>query len=333
MKGATALLGCLTLGQFVGCVPKDGAIVTTEPGKGNTPPKEAKKYPSRIHAKHKPEVIARPGGAMSLAEARRYLLRLVNRDREAEGLEPVVADAAGEKAGQEHAIDMATHGYTAHWGTDGTVPELRYTTAGGVGMVEENAACLADGKDRKLDAGGPFSADELERVEAAFMGEKPPSDGHRRNILTAWHNRVGFGIAKPAGVPLLCMAQEFVDQYGEYAALPASASVGKSLRVAGEVVAPAAFGGVGVARIDAPPARSAAELNQTHSYPVPTPYVTYFPKGFVTPIAVKVDGKSFSIEVPLDDERRPGIYEVSVWASVPETKDLIMISLRTITVK
>jgi uncharacterized protein YkwD len=297
------------------------------------PQKEAKKYPPRIHAKHKPEPIARPSGAMSLADARRYFLRLVNRDREAEGLEPVTYDAAAEKAGQEHAIDMATHGFTAHWGTDGSVPEVRYTGAGGAGMVQENAACVADAKERKLDAGGPFTADEVERIEAAFMGEKPPSDGHRRNILTAWHNRLGIGIAKPAGVPLLCAAQEFVDQYGDYGSLPTSASVGKSIRVAGEVSAPAIFGGVGLARIDPPPPRSGEELNETHSYPVPTPYVTYFPKGYVTPIPVKVDGKAFSIEVPLDDDKRAGIYEVSVWASVPETKDLIMVSLRTITVK
>src|SRR5262249_13142761 len=146
----------------------------------------------------------------------------------------------------------------------------------------------------------------------------------RRNILTAWHNRVGIGIAKPAGVPLICVAQEFVDHYGDYAALPASAGVGKSVRVSGEVVAPAIFGGIGVARIDPPPARDGAELNQTHSYPIPNPYVTYFPKGFVSPIPVKVEGKSFSIDVPLDDEKRAGIYEVSVWATVPETKDMIM---------
>jgi len=323
-------LGCVLL---AGCVPRESAAPTTEPGKGSAPTKDAKKYPQRIHAKHKPDAIARPGGTMSLGEARRYLLRLINRDREAEGLEPVTGDGPAEKAGQEHAVDMATHGYTAHWGTDGSVPEVRYTMAGGMGMVQENAACVADGKDRKLDASGPFNADELERVEAAFMGEKPPSDGHRRNILTAWHNRVGIGIAKPAGVPLLCVAQEFVDHYGDYGSLASSASVGKSIRVSGDVMPPAVFGGVGLARIDPPPARSAAELNQTHGYPVPTPYVTYFPKGFVTPIPVKVDGKTFAIDVPLDDEKRPGIYEVSVWASVPETKDLIMVSLRTIAVK
>jgi hypothetical protein len=270
---------------------------------------------------------------MSLADARHYLLRLINRDRQAEGLEPVTLDPAAEKAGQEHAGDMAAHGYTAHWGTDGSVPEQRYTGAGGTGMVQENAACLADAKDRKLDVAGPFTAAELERVEAAFMGEKPPADGHRRNILTPWHNRVGIGVAKPAGVPLLCVAQEFVDHYGTYASLPATASAGASVHVAGEVVEPAVFGGVGVARIDAGNARSASDLNETHSYPVPTPYITYFPKGFVTPIPVKVDGKSFAIDVPIDDGRRTGLYEVSIWATVPETKDLVMVSLRTIAVK
>jgi uncharacterized protein YkwD len=327
---AAVTFGCLVLS---GCVPKEGASTSSKTETGAAPAKESKKYPPRIHAKHKPEPIARPSGALSLSEARKYFLRLVNRDREAEGLEPVTYDSAAEKAGQEHAMDMATHGYTAHWGTDGSVPETRYTNAGGAGMVQENAACVADAKERKLDLGGPFTAQELERIEAAFMGEKPPSDGHRRNILTAWHNRLGIGIAKPAGVPLLCVAQEFVDHYGDYGSLPTSASIGKSIRVAGEVVPPAVFGGVGLARIDPPPPRSGAELNDTHGYPVPTPFVTYFPKGFVTPIPVKVDGKSFSIEVPLDDDKRSGIYEVSVWASVPETKDLIMVSLRTIAVK
>lgn len=270
---------------------------------------------------------------MSLADARGYLVRLINRDREAEGLEPLVRDAAAEKAGQEHAADMASHGYTAHIGLDGSVPELRYTNAGGTGMVQENVACIVDGKDRKLDANGPFSAENLESIEALFIGEKPPNDGHRRNILTAWHTHVGIGIAKPAGVPLLCVAQEFVDHYGDYTPLQVSEHLGKSIRVAGNITPPAVFAGIGLARIDNPRAQNAAQLNQTHSYPVPAPYVTYFPEGFVTPIPVKVNGNHFAIDVPLNAQRRPGIYEVSVWARVPETSSLIMVSLRTISVK
>ncbi len=317
IPGPLVKLVSAVLGSFLlaGCVPKNGVMITSESGK------------------RKPEAITRPQSPMSLDDARGYLLRLINRDREAEGLEPVARDAAAEKAGQEHAVDMATHGYTAHIGTDGSVPELRYTNAGGTGMVQENVACIVDGKDRKLDANGPFSAENLESIEALFIGEKPPNDGHRRNILTPWHTHVGIGIAKPAGVPLLCVAQEFVDHYGDYTPLPVSARLGKSIRVAGNITPPAVFAGIGLARIDTPQAQNAAQLNQTHSYPVPAPYVTYFPEGFVTPIPVKVNGKHFAIDVPLNDQRRPGIYEVSVWARVPETSKLIMVSLRTISVK
>jgi hypothetical protein len=96
---------------------------------------------------------------------------------------------------------------------------------------------------------------------------------------------------------------------------------------------PATFGGIGVARIALPAPKSATELNETHTYAVPKPYVTYFPKGYKTPITVQTEGNHFSIKVPLDDNRRSGIYEVSVWATIPEDPDLTMVGLRTIVVK
>jgi hypothetical protein len=48
---------------------------------------------------------------------------------------------------------------------------------------------------------------------------------------------------------------------------------------------------------------------------------------------VRVENGRFSIEVPLDDRARPGVYEVSVWGLVPETSELVTLSLRTISVK
>src|SRR5436190_7298855 len=93
---------------------------------GAAAPKVAKKspkYPSRIHAKRAPDPIARPEKPLDLAEAQRFFLRLVNRDREAEGLDPVTWDPVAERAGRVHATDMAEHGFTSHYGTDGSVPE------------------------------------------------------------------------------------------------------------------------------------------------------------------------------------------------------------------
>jgi len=291
------------------------------------------KHPPRIHEKREPAPIARPAKPMPLAEARKYFLRLINRDREREGLEPVVMDGTAQKAAQEHADDMASHGYTAHFGTDGSVPETRYSAAGGTDIAFENAACFFDNTERKLDKGALFLAAELERIESAFINEKPPHDGHRKNILNPWHNRVGVGLAQPIGITVPCVAQEFVDHYGKYEPLPASAGVGTKIHVAGEIVEPAIFGAVAVARIDHPKARKPEDLNGTGSYQLPAPYATYLPKGFVTPIVVRVDGNRFSVDVPLDDGGRSGIYEVSVWGLVPESKDLVTLSLRTIAVK
>jgi hypothetical protein len=64
---------------------------------------------------------------------------------------------------------------------------------------------------------------------------------------------------------------------------------------------------------------------------VPKPHVTYFPRGFVTPAPVKVEGREYAIDVPLD--RGPGLYEISVFAELPEADHLTMIGLRTLRVQ
>ena len=274
-----------------------------------------------------------PKASMNLEQARRYVLELVNRDRAEHGLKPVVMDDAASRAGQRHAEDMAKVGYTAHWGSDGSVPEQRYSEAGGSDFVQENAGCLADGKSRKLDPAPRFEAAELERVERAFMDEKPPRDGHRRNILKPTHTGFGVGVAKPSGVPIACLSQEFVDDYGDYSALPKTARAGDSLTISGDVKGPIAFGGVGIGRIDAAQPLTATYLNTTYTYAVPSPSELYFPKGFVTKKPVEVNGKHFRIEVPLGKRGQPGRYEVSIWGKFPSAgQQLEMVSLRVIDV-
>src|SRR5260370_37694226 len=74
--------------------------------------KKSPKYPARIHAKKSPETVARPDRPLDLAEAQRYFLKLVNRDRQAEGLEPVAWDPNPERAGPGHAARTAGPGCT-----------------------------------------------------------------------------------------------------------------------------------------------------------------------------------------------------------------------------
>jgi uncharacterized protein YkwD len=277
--------------------------------------------------------VPRPGGPVALDEASAYMITLINRDRQAHGLESVEHDPVASLGAQRHADDMAKHGFTAHWGTDGSVPEQRYTEAGGTDFVQENAACLFDGVPRELDSNPRFDPALLERLQKMFMDEVPPNDGHRKNILKPGHHRVGIGLSQPAAVNQPCLAQEFVDDWGDYADLPRKAARSVTLEVSGEIREPLRFGGVGLGRSDPPSARPAKELNATSLYRIPSPQTLYFPAGFKTPKPVQVDGQRFSIEIGLGKNPQAGRYEVSVWAKEGKSNELFMVSLRTIMVK
>jgi len=275
--------------------------------------------------------------ALSLKDARAHMVTLINRDRASLGLPPVVLDeGAGTAAAQEHANDMARLGYLGHWGSDGSVPEERHTRHGGADMILENALCYTDEAVRTLDSAATFDSAYLEKAEGLFFNEVPPNDGHRKNILTRYHTRVGIGIAQPVAtpteIPVACIVQEFLDGYGTYAAIPSRATVGSTIRVEGTLSKGAHVGGVGVARIPAAAPLAPSELNRRRSYPVPKPYQMYWPKGYVTPIPLQVRGDHFSIDVPLSDRGQPGIYEISVWAKVEGEGDFVPVGLRTMSV-
>jgi uncharacterized protein YkwD len=277
--------------------------------------------------------MPRPTAPAEADEATSYMLSLINRDRQAHGLAPVELDPVASVGATRHARDMAKHGFTAHWGTDGSVPEQRYTEAGGSDMVFENVACLFDGVPRELDPSPRFDPALLEQLQKMFMDEVPPNDGHRKNILKPGHHRVGIGLAQPAAVNQPCLAQEFVDDWGDYSELPREAPRSVTLDVAGEIREPLRFGGVGLGRIDLAQPIAAKELNQTNTYRIPQPETLYFPPGFKTPKPVKVEGQSFSIAFDLGKKPSSGRYEVSVWAKEAGKNELFMVSLRTIVVK
>ncbi len=279
----------------------------------------------------------RPTHKLTTVEARKYMLALINRDRKSEKLAPVVLDTGPPtSAGQSHADDMAHLGYLGHWGSDGSVPEERLTRAGGADMVLENASCFTDEKTRTLDASPLIDPADVEHAESMFFNEKPPNDGHRKNILKPAHTRVGIGVAQPKETPteiaVPCFSQEFLDTYGTYEPLPARAKVGTKIKVKGRATPSATA--VGIARVDTPRPLSTHDVNQRRSYPVPAPFALYWPKGFVTEIPLVVTGDAFEIEVSLANrEKAPGLYEVSVWSKLPGNESHTMISLRTILVE
>ena len=274
-------------------------------------------------------------GKLTLPQARRYMLELVNRDRRTMGLGPVELDeGAPTQSAERHARDMALNSFLGHWGTDGSVPEQRLTEAGGSDMVLENAFCITDEKRRELEADPRIEAADVEKAESMFFNEVPPNDGHRKNILKPFHKRVGIGfaLARPSGNEILvpCISQEFVDVLGTYDPIPRSVKAGSKLHVAGTLVKEVQMGAVGIGKIESPKAISTAEANKRRAYPVPKPDVMYWPKGFVTPLPISVDGQHFAIDLPVPG---PGFYEISIWGKRPGDTDYATVSLRTLRVE
>ena len=282
-------------------------------------------------------IVPRPAKKLSAAEAARYMLALVNRDRASQGLVPVeLDDGAATNAGQAHAEDMARLGYLGHWGSDGSVPEQRHTEAGGADMVLENALCFTDEAKRTLDPKPLIDPLQIERAESLFFDELPPNDGHRKNILKPGHTKVGIGVAQPLStateIAVPCFTQEFTDGYGTYSPLPKKAKVGAVVHVEATMIAGARPTGVGIARVVRPSPIAASELNKRRSYPVPKPFQMYWGPGFVSPVLVKLDGPKLAIDIPLSDRAQPGLYEISVWAKLGKSEEHTMVGLRTIVV-
>lgn len=279
---------------------------------------------------------ATPSKPLTIDEARRYMVRLINRDRATAGLAPVELDTgAATQAGQAHAEDMARLGYLGHWGSDGSVPEQRHSEAGGASMVLENALCFTDEKRRTLDGKALIDPKEVERAESMFFNEVPPNDGHRKNILKPSHTKVGVGVAQPVSteteLAVPCFTHEFTDDYGSYQALPRAAKAGQNLHVEGTLRDGASPSGVGIAKLPPQKPLGPSELNKRRSYPVPKPAQMYWRAGFVTPVPVKVDGGHFSVDLSLP--RESGLYEISVWAQLGGSKEHSMVSLRTLRVE
>ncbi len=281
-----------------------------------------------------PATVTRPTGKLAIGDARRYMVSLINRDRATAGLPPVALDEGPPtRAGERHARDMAQHAFLGHWGTDGSIPEQRLTESGGADMVMENAFCITDEKKRDLDPQPMIDPAEIERAEDMFFNEVPPNDGHRKNILKRFHNRVGIGVAlgRPQGNEILtpCFTQEFLDVYGTYGAIPQSVTAGAKVHVVGAFGSGVSPGAVGYARLDDPKPLPVSEANRRRAINQKTADVLYWPRGYVSDVYLEMNGSSFTIDVAFP---KPGFYELSVWAKFPGEKDYATISLRTITV-
>ncbi len=127
--------------------------------------------------------------AVSVAELRTDMLDLINAERAAVGLEPL--KLGKNTAAQSHANDMLGSCSSAHWGTNGLKPYMRYSLAGGYQYNAENIS----GLNYCIKPWDNYATTQPKAVVSESMADLMSSLGHRDNILDPHHSWVNIGLA------------------------------------------------------------------------------------------------------------------------------------------
>jgi uncharacterized protein YkwD len=103
------------------------------------------------------------------------MLRMINKERENEGLSPLLPDPDMTQVAREHSSDMFMRGYFSHYTPDNISPFDR--------MKESNLRYIHAGENVSM-------APTLASSHRGLM----KSPGHRENILKPSFGRIGIGI-------------------------------------------------------------------------------------------------------------------------------------------
>lgn len=125
------------------------------------------------------------GGKMTGAERRLafHVLSLVNEEREAEGLEPLVWDEAAAEAAYAHCVDMRLRGFVSHWNPDG----------------EDACARLRRAEVDLLSCGENIAQGHKSPEGLVYAWMRSP--GHRAAIMNPGFTRCGIGVHTGGGGP------------------------------------------------------------------------------------------------------------------------------------
>jgi len=279
-----------------------------------------------------------PEKLLNLNEARQYVLQLVNADRAKYHLPPLILDAVACRAGQIHSDEMAVMGYLSHWDLAGKKPWQRYVEVGGTHDIGENVVLLRSTRDQRkssdfvLTKNGSFCTKELELMESSLFNEKPPNDGHRLEILTPEHNKLGVGLScatNSKGMQRWALVQEFVKEYGFYSKLPKKLERGQTFELSGALVPGLKLDTIEVFWEPTPKPSSVDELEAMPK--ICSIQDTGYPEDSIPPSIkrwMKDGSQHFSMRIVPGLNWKSGVYYIEVWAE--QNDKSFVVSTRTV---
>lgn len=232
------------------------------------------------------------------------MLPMINADRRAAGLQPVVWDEFAAKVAAAHAKEMAEQGYLSHWNRAGQGPDIRYGLAGGTDDSMENAH----------SSSGPFLNgtpvlitdwdEQLKKAQTGLMN----SPGHRANILLPAHTHVGVGTYYHAPTGEFRLVQLFINRYVSFSPLPRIAKQGDVINIEGTLLSNVTNLILRVAYEPNPTPMTIAQLNTTHTYESPAVDLS------VT--RPTQSGNKLSAAYKVDTKGKAGLLHLQVFADV-----------------
>lgn len=291
-------------------------------------------YPLEVNSKNDSVHL----GTHAILELKLKLVKQINKDRARYRLKPVKYDSLASEVGDNHCEEMLKNEYSSHWNMKGYKPYHRYSQAGGNDHVTENVSF-----QQHFDSHPGFHIDVYEMMlksHRQMLNEKPPNDGHRKNILDPYHTHVGIGLAFDKYN--VYMTQEFLDRYVEVdTTFPRKAKLNDKITLTGKVLnSKHTVSSITIFYEPIPKPMSIKRLKSTSAYglpnerhdlfPVLEDTLYYYEGGGRGDINIFDDGR-FKSPIPFF-KRLKGIYTVVVWIeddkgnSIPSTSMSIIIT-------
>jgi hypothetical protein len=143
-------------------------------------------------------------------------LGIINNSRKIYNFDRLKLDILASRVANKICREAAANNFRGHWNLSGEKPYQRYAFAGGYDHISENAFGEWSSDNYEISASNISSM--MKSGHTTFMAEKPPYDGHKKNILAKSHNFVGIGFYLSG--KQFRYYEEYIDRFFEFEDIP-----------------------------------------------------------------------------------------------------------------
>lgn len=237
-------------------------------------------------------------------------LMYINKSRERYNAEPVKLDILASRVANRMSREACEENFMGHWNTRGEKPYHRYSFAGGVDHVMENAS--AKWSSGWFDNAYSTYLSFMGEAHDQFMAERAPYDGHKQNCISPDHNYVGIGCYLTGGQ--FRYYEEFIDRYIDFIDVTHSASVNEQINLTVKPINPEDYiFAVVVYYENIPSPMTPSQINNKGSYPDYTDSTEIS----IWPWELEYNSRAGTYSIPLNFKRK-GLYYVQVYLSEEE---------------